>query len=411
MQRSTNSRRGRSLARRTAALATGVLAAALLSVSGVEPAGASAPHSLPITRSVTNHSATTPSTAHNPIGGTKSISMSGSTLSVTGWAADPDKPSVNITVAAVLDGHTTLTATPTSLPQPDAAARHHTGPTPGYALSVTVPDGVHTVCVAARNVGPGVTAVIRCIVTPLGTRLSTAELAAHNPQGAFKAARTHRRSLHVWGWSSDPDLINRRGTVVLYVDGSPSATFTTTRYRGTRPAGAGTSSFFDTSVPVSSGAHVACIWVVNVGLGHNAFLGCRAGDTRGKAGAGALTTPTLNTDVLAEAERHLGQPYVWAATGPTAFDCSGLVQYSYRKYGFTTPRVARDQFAAARLIPMSRALPGDMVFYSSSVGEIYHVGIVSGPGLSVAAIDPAEGVNWQRFGADGQTFFGSFTHT
>jgi cell wall-associated NlpC family hydrolase len=56
-------------------------------------------------------------------------------------------------------------------------------------------------------------------------------------------------------------------------------------------------------------------------------------------------------------------------------------------------------------------VPGDLVFYSDNEGDIYHVGIYSGPNMSVAAIDTQEGVNYQRIYPSGQTFFGSFTHS
>ena len=88
------------------------------------------------------------------------------------------------------------------------------------------------------------------------------------------------------------------------------------------------------------------------------------------------------------AKNHIGKPYVWAAAGPNTFDCSGLVVFSYAKAGITglttSPQV---QFNAARLIPASRAVPGDLVFYHDSDGSVYHVGIYLAPGDTVAAID------------------------
>jgi cell wall-associated NlpC family hydrolase len=160
---------------------------------------------------------------------------------------------------------------------------------------------------------------------------------------------------------------------------------------------------------VATGAHLACVWAVNVGLGSNVLLGCRAIDTRGGPGAGAVSVPAVNRAVVAEANRHLGQPYVWGAAGPRAFDCSGLVLYSYRLAGVTTPRIAADQFSAARLIPAARAVPGDLVFYHDSVGAVYHVGIHIGNGMTDAAVDPANGVRHQAV-YDPTATYGSFTH-
>jgi cell wall-associated NlpC family hydrolase len=87
------------------------------------------------------------------------------------------------------------------------------------------------------------------------------------------------------------------------------------------------------------------------------------------------------------------------------------VQYSYGKAGVTTPRVAQDQFHAARVIPASRAVPGDLVFYHDSVGAVYHVGIYISPLETVAAVDPQEGVTHQYIWDPTSATYGSFTHT
>jgi cell wall-associated NlpC family hydrolase len=275
-----------------------------------------------------------------------------------------------------------------------------------------VPAGAHTVCVVARNTaGAGTEAALKCFPTPLGTKLSTAQLAAHNPIGAVTYAGVSSRSMHVQGWTSDPDWIPSPLVAVLYVDGHSAATVTTKRYPLPRPAAAGPLSRFDITVPVSSGSHLGCVWVVNVGLGKNSFLGCRALDTRGRAATGAVPHPALNAKVAAEAKRHIGQRYVWGATGPKTFDCSGLVWYSYRKNGFTPMRISEDQFTQARLIPASRAVPGDLVFYHDTEGDVYHVGIYLSPGKTVAAIDESEGVNYQMIWDPSSTTYGSFTHS
>jgi cell wall-associated NlpC family hydrolase len=68
------------------------------------------------------------------------------------------------------------------------------------------------------------------------------------------------------------------------------------------------------------------------------------------------------------------------------------------------------QFNDARLIPASRARPGDLVFYHDNVGNVYHVGIYLSPNNTVAAIDPAEGVNYQSIDW-GSATYGSLTHS
>jgi peptidoglycan DL-endopeptidase CwlO len=87
-------------------------------------------------------------------------------------------------------------------------------------------------------------------------------------------------------------------------------------------------------------------------------------------------------------------PYVWGATGPTSFDCSGLTQWAYRQAGVAIPRTSRQQYAGLPKVPISQIAPGDLVFYATDVrdpGTIHHVGIYLGAGLSLYA--PRTGSN------------------
>jgi hypothetical protein len=348
---------------------------------------------------------------HDPIGRVSAVNAVPGGVEFVGWAADPDELSANATVAVLIDGRTWAGSQPTSIEKPTVTAAYGTGDTPGFDITATLDGLSHIVCLVVRNVDAGLDAVLKCVPTPLGTTLTSSQLAARSPIGAIEHAWAGTTGMRVTGWSSDPDYVSRRAIVVLYVDGQPAATVTTHLYPAPRPDGAGARSAFDITVPVSSGMHIGCIWVVNVGLGSNAFLGCKVRDTRGRAGTGTVTTPTLNQKVVAVAKRQVGDPYVWGATGPDAFDCSGLVMFSYGRGGFTTPRISEDQAKAARLIPASRAVPGDLVFYHDRVGDVYHVGIYLGPGSTIAAIDPAHGVAYQKIWDPTVATYGSFTHT
>ncbi|MEU6087504.1 NlpC/P60 family protein [Streptomyces sp. NPDC047085] len=89
---------------------------------------------------------------------------------------------------------------------------------------------------------------------------------------------------------------------------------------------------------------------------------------------------------VAYAYQKLGSPYVWGATGPNAFDCSGLVQAAYRSAGVSLPRTTYAQINAGRRISRSELQPGDLVFFYSGIS---HVGIYIGNGQMIHAPNPS----------------------
>jgi cell wall-associated NlpC family hydrolase len=98
----------------------------------------------------------------------------------------------------------------------------------------------------------------------------------------------------------------------------------------------------------------------------------------------AIPAPLSTTAVELEwAFSELGKNYVWGATGPNTFDCSGLTQYVWRQSGVSIPRVAAEQYAWTIPVPLSQLLPGDLVFFGRT--DIHHVGIYIGDGLMINA--------------------------
>ncbi|MDN3296713.1 C40 family peptidase [Streptomyces ficellus] len=93
--------------------------------------------------------------------------------------------------------------------------------------------------------------------------------------------------------------------------------------------------------------------------------------------------------VLAFAEAQIGKPYVWGATGPSSYDCSGLTQAAWRAAGVDLPRTTRDQAKAGPRVATEDLRPGDLVFFCD---EISHVGIYKGDGKMIHAPNPGANV-------------------
>ncbi len=73
---------------------------------------------------------------------------------------------------------------------------------------------------------------------------------------------------------------------------------------------------------------------------------------------------------VATALAQVGKPYRWGATGPNAFDCSGLTSFAWRAAGVTIPRTSGAQFAGLRKVTRAQLQPGDLVFYNSPISHV-----------------------------------------
>ena len=109
----------------------------------------------------------------------------------------------------------------------------------------------------------------------------------------------------------------------------------------------------------------------------------------------AATAPSSSRSsaVVRVAFNQVGSRYVWGASRPGAFDCSGFTYYVMKQMGVTLPRTSRAQFGAGRAVSRSGLLPGDLLFFRGpGGGGVGHVGIYIGNNKMVHASTPSTGV-------------------
>lgn len=111
----------------------------------------------------------------------------------------------------------------------------------------------------------------------------------------------------------------------------------------------------------------------------------------------ASDSARLRQEVASYALNFLGNPYKWGGTSLTnGADCSGFVQSIYKQFGYSLPRVSKDQAKTAGYMDVipdeEHLLPGDLVFYTDNKGVVNHVGIYIGNGQIVHAATRKAGI-------------------
>lgn len=126
------------------------------------------------------------------------------------------------------------------------------------------------------------------------------------------------------------------------------------------------------------------------------LVGQLAGVASPTAGCAPAVLPQgVSGAAVGFALHELGKPYVWGATGPDTYDCSGLMMAAFRAAGITLPRVSRQQFFAGGHVPVRQAQAGDLLFYAtdrSDPNTIHHVMLYLGNDRMVEAPFTGESV-------------------
>jgi cell wall-associated NlpC family hydrolase len=146
-----------------------------------------------------------------------------------------------------------------------------------------------------------------------------------------------------------------------------------------------------------------------------------AGVTKNQASAATVAAGTVDhsSTTLSAAEDltflkaglgRQGLPYVWGASGPDSFDCSGLVQWAMARAGIQMPRVAADQARTGPAVPVSQLQPGDLLFYHTDPtdpGYISHVAIYLGNDEMLQAPQTGENVEVVKADLSGSEYAGA----
>ncbi|WKX11631.1 C40 family peptidase [Streptomyces sp. NL15-2K] len=96
-------------------------------------------------------------------------------------------------------------------------------------------------------------------------------------------------------------------------------------------------------------------------------------------------------DIVSFVQAQVGDAYVLGSSGPSSWDCSGLVQAAFKQVGIDLPRVSQDQSTAGTQVSLDNLLPGDILYWGSA-GSAYHVAVYIGDGKFVGAQNPSTGV-------------------
>ncbi|MEV7172076.1 C40 family peptidase [Streptomyces sp. NPDC090085] len=121
--------------------------------------------------------------------------------------------------------------------------------------------------------------------------------------------------------------------------------------------------------------------------------GSGSGSATAPQGTGTVTAPATGSAaaIVNFARAQVGKAYVMGGTGPSSFDCSGLVQAAYRQAGISLPRMSQAQSSAGKSVSLSALQPGDILYWGSK-GSAYHVAVYVGGGKFVGAQNPSTGI-------------------
>lgn len=213
-----------------------------------------------------------------PVGSLDSVVASAGTITVAGWALDPDT-TASINVHLYVDGRA-VASERAKTARPDVGRVYGKGDLHGFTRTLGASDGAHQVCAYAIDATGGAN-------PRLGCRTVTVRNAP--PRGTLDAATSSAPGqVTVRGWAFDPDSSSAIA-VHLYVDGKLARGVTANRSRPdvARAHAVGANHGYDVVLPVVRGNHTVCAYGIDASSGTNPQLGCSP--------VSVADTPTVGT--------------------------------------------------------------------------------------------------------------------
>lgn len=103
---------------------------------------------------------------------------------------------------------------------------------------------------------------------------------------------------------------------------------------------------------------------------------------------------SIGDKLVSLAKSKLGCKYVWGATGPNTFDCSGLTSWCHKQVGISIPRTSLAQSKSGKAVSKSNLQPGDLLFWKTTSAEVGHVGMYVGNNQFIHAPNKSKPVKY-----------------
>lgn len=118
------------------------------------------------------------------------------------------------------------------------------------------------------------------------------------------------------------------------------------------------------------------------------------GTSKKTSGSTTVKISSRGMDIVNTAREYIGSPYVYGASGPSSFDCSGFTMYIMNKFNVSLPHSAKAQSGIGKYVPRNQLRPGDLVvFTTNGTGSVSHTGIYIGGGKFVHAPESGKNVS------------------